>query len=368
MLNLRQELLFSFFIFFSFGKTENDKDLLRNSDYCGRDTKDPTESFQLTCSKDQKHRHMSHINVTHYSHSFPKDCPCVYDSKGICQQTSQVCTSPTSDFYCNFRLKNVIISKEGGLLDCRTLSTLTFSHPTMYESPTYDPTLNKKFKAYFEKAAAEGLNQLKIRKMKAPEAYDMVVPTRMIWDNHFSHLSFQAIPFIAHVKEFNGEIWDKLTWHASVFTAAILRLLDVPEERIIIEKAVFARTIVLPWLPNWTPSRTATFHGIAAGITSQMTSKLIALYSHKSHIFNRSFNNNFQSNFNRDNTNNTNKNPNIKSSKKKDFCCAKILLSPLSGNSTKRLILYLTRRTSVNRAVVNEEELLNSIRSNTNKP
>jgi hypothetical protein len=377
MPNLRKEFVFVWIVFLCFVRSDKRSlnDTLQNSIYCGRNTKDPSESFQLICSKDQKYGHMSHINVTHYSHSFPKDCPCVYDSKGICQQTSQVCTSPTSDFYCNFRLKNVIISKDGGLIDCGTLTAMTFSHPTMYGSPTYDPALNEIFKAYFEKAATEGLQQLKARKMKAPEAYDMVVPARMIWDDCFNHLSFQAIPFIAHVKEFNEEIWDKLTWHASIFTAAILRLLDVPEERIIIEKSVFARTVVLPWVPNWSPAETATFRGIAAGIMKQMTTKLIALYSHKSHnsninvhsSSNSSFNGSLYSIRNSSIKNNSGSYDNTTTSPPSTKKMDNIILSPLSGNYTKRLILYLTRRRGT-RVVVNEEELLNSIRSNMYKP
>jgi hypothetical protein len=239
---------------------------------CGRDIakKSQNETYFLICSKDKNHleeisklrNHGFYTNVTYSSHNFPLDCPCAYDSKGLCRQNPHICTLSNSNFYCNFKLSSVILSRKGGLIDCRTLSPISFSHSSMSMSPPiYDDSAYRKWQDYYIKNSIYWLlnieRQQKKKKKKlylqSIKTYDLVVPTRMVWDSYFNHISFQSIPFIAHIKTFYNEIWYNITWHSSLKTAAILKLLDVKDDKIVIEKTIYAKNVIFPWVPGWFP-------------------------------------------------------------------------------------------------------------------
>lgn len=196
-----------------------------------------------------------HTNLTYSAHNFSNNCTCTYDNTGTCRQKPHMCTATSSKYICNFRLTDVFVSERGGLTDCRTFSDISLSHSSIAKGePLYNEAIHAKFSNYYtdstEKSGA--LVHSAVRSLKY-KSYDMVVPTRMNWDDCFNHVSFQFIPFISYVMEFNADIWDTLTWHASLFTAGILRLLDIPKERIIVEEALFARSVLMPWVPHWCP-------------------------------------------------------------------------------------------------------------------
>jgi hypothetical protein len=228
----------------------------------------PREIFFLICSKDKNHleeisklrNHGFHTNVTYSSHNFPLNCPCAYDSKGLCRQKPHMCTASTSSYYCNFKLSSVILSTKGGLIDCRTLSPISFSHSSMgLRPPVYDDSNYVKWHDYYTEKALNGILNIKEKQKKdrlylqSINMYDLVVPTRMIWDDVFNHISFQSIPLIAHIKTFYTEIWYNITWHSSLQTAAILKLLDVNDDKIVIEKSIYAKNLIFPWVPGWCP-------------------------------------------------------------------------------------------------------------------
>jgi hypothetical protein len=236
---------------------------------CGRDSarKSQKENYFLICSKDKNHleeisklrNHGFYTNVTYLSHSFPLDCPCAYDSKGFCRQKPHMCTASKSNFYCNFKLSSVILSRKGGLIDCRSLSPISFSHSSMGMSPPIYDDSNHVWQDYYIDEAVNGILNIKRQQKKEKsylqsiKTYDLVVPTRMIWDNMFNHISFQTVPLIAHVKTFYTDMWYNITWHSSLQTAAILKLLDVEDDKIVIEKLVYAKNVILPWVQGWCP-------------------------------------------------------------------------------------------------------------------
>mmetsp|Transcript_20152 Transcript_20152/g.19464 ORF Transcript_20152/g.19464 Transcript_20152/m.19464 type:complete len:540 (+) Transcript_20152:116-1735(+) len=313
------------------------------SEQCGRDR---AKTFQrktlfLICSKDKNHleeisklrNHGFHTNVTYLSHNFPLTCPCAYDHTGLCRQKPHMCTASMSSYYCNFKLSSVILSTKGGLIDCRTLSPISFSHPSIgLNPPIYDDSKFKKWHDYYTEEALNGISSIKEKqkenKLGLLNMYDLVVPTRMIWDDVFNHISFQSIPLIAHIKTFCTEIWYNITWHSSLQTAAILKLLDVKDDKIIIEKSVYAKNVIFPWVPGWCPLQTATLHGVASNLTNQITAKLLSFNYDKAPYIN---NNLTGSNF------------------------------TVQKNATKRFIVYL-RRPQGARRVYNEIEIIKLIK------
>lgn len=177
-------------------------------------------------------------------HNFQLACPVAFDFNGKPRQARHMCTVSLRPNFCQFSIPNIIITKSGGLLECDSLATLSFSHPSMRgEPPIYFHGIHDIWSSGYVEAAASH----KQRNERLP-TFPLVVPTRMRWDDCFNHLSFQSMPFIAHVKEFLGDVWDDLYWHASLFTAALLELLDVPKERILIEVPIRAESLVLPWV------------------------------------------------------------------------------------------------------------------------
>jgi hypothetical protein len=155
----------------------------------------------------------------------------------------------------------------------------------------------------------------------------------MKWDDCFNHLSFQTLPLISMVKEFHGDIWDILYWHASVDSATLLNLAGVPLERIIIEKSIIAKTIILPWIPHWCPIELPSIHGIANNMVKIVTAKLLSKQL---------------------------KEPNIT-----DKILANIVYeTPLVNDiidKNKRLIVYFSRDVKGIRGVLNEREILDAL-------
>lgn len=341
------------------------KSLHINSTDVNQSSISPKEVLYLICSKDKKYveekiklsKRGFHTNVSYSSHNFPIDCPCAYDKNGVCRQSPHMCTASTSNYYCNFKLSNVFISKEGGLIDYRTFLPISFSHPTIgMMPPIYNEDHHKKWQDHYIKSALSGISDIKKKglnnreHLKSMKIYDLVVPARLLWDDQWNHISFQMIPFISHVKEWHNNKWDNITWHASIQIAAVLKLLDVKDEKIVIEKSIFARNILLPWVPGWCPLQTATLKGVAARMTKQLTTKLLSL-SFINATIPISYNDNNKKNRNidtygdNDQLNNTNK---IKN----------------KTNSSKRLVIYLRRSQTglSSRRVYNELELIRLLR------
>lgn len=180
--------------------TAEKKSVVSNNYQCGRNKiKSVEEIYYLICSRDQKHlqqiselrTHGFHTNITYSSHSFPVTCPCAYD-KGTCRQSPHMCTASGATYFCNFKLTNVILSKGGGLIDCRTLSPISFSHSTMgMMPPIYNEGIHYKWQNYYIKSATNGISNivknLKIDKqyLRSMKSYDLVMPTRMLWVSNY---------------------------------------------------------------------------------------------------------------------------------------------------------------------------------------
>eukprot|EP01034_Spumella_vulgaris_P021449 gene21449-27482_t len=176
-----------------------------------------------------------------------------------------------------------------------------------------------------------------------PPVYDLVVPLRMRWDDCFNHLSFQTMPLLGSVKEFHGDIWKTLSWHASLFGAAMLNLLDVPMERIAVEKTILAKTVLLPWVPHWCPVQLASLNGIAYNLAAELTKNLLA----------KQF---------------TNKDSplepfNVLIPGKPEQESVHAYLETRMSNKDVRFVVYMSRTEHQPRGVVNEQEILSTIRT-----
>lgn len=90
-------------------------------------------------------------------------------------------------------------------------------------------------------------------------------------------MSFQVMPLVGAVLEFHGDLWEKLSWHASTYTAAMLNAMGVPWSAIIVEEPVEAKVLLLPWIPYWLPVQLASVRGISLRSSELFTRKLIAM-------------------------------------------------------------------------------------------
>ena len=296
------------------------------------------------------------VNVSFGSHSFSTDCPCAYDYKGKCRQAAHMCTTPTKNFYCLFRIENAIISSDGGIIDCESLRPYSFAHSTIRGGqPIYYEGIHMRWHTGYSEAASKFLHQypsLDINS-KALKVYDNVVPLRMRWDDCFNHLSFQTMPMIAHVKEFVSDSeWKQLNWHASLFSAAILRLLDVPAERIIIERSILASSVVMPWVQGWCPPQISSLKGVAARISNQMTASLLNMPSSKKKHFHDADKKNGGSAFIQ------------QQNEMKRNLAAPHASSDLVKSSSNRTIIYMPRMSKSTRSVVNDAEIIQFLRNN----
>jgi hypothetical protein len=144
--------------------------------FCGAVTR-PPNGLVLVCNKDAKLNSMSNsINVSFISHKFSTECPCAYDITGKCRQKPHMCTATSQNFFCDFRLKNIIITPDGGLIDCASLTPISFSHPSMGEGdPIYYRGIHKRWQSgYMEAASKYGTPTAS----SLPRSYQYVVPTR----------------------------------------------------------------------------------------------------------------------------------------------------------------------------------------------
>ena len=102
---------------------------------------------------------------------------------------------------------------------------------------------------------------------------DMIVPLRMRWDvASITSPSSRADDRPCEVfVEARRQHMDAAYWHASFFTAAVLRLLDIPMDRIIMEKGVRAKKLVLPWMQGWCPLQVSSVQGVAKDVSTEIT-------------------------------------------------------------------------------------------------
>ena len=236
---------------------------------------------------------------------FQSTCPNAYDFKGIRHQTAHMCTASAQKNICSFIMNNYVISSEGMIMECNSGNYIDFSHPSISgEAPYYYYPIHKLFYEYYTETKTRFNKRLCMNIEKkynhkhqrsrnnTYQTYDIVVPTRMRWDDCFNHLSFQSVPLIGIIYEFHSDIWNKINWHTSLFTAAILRLLKVPKSRIIIDDTIFAKTILLPWVPSWCPPQLASLNGISRNILHIITKNLLEKYSDSNQEEISSFSNN----------------------------------------------------------------------------
>lgn len=195
---------------------------------------------------------VSRITLRREFHNFPKSCPCVYDAKGECRQASHMCVASVAPSFCDIQLINATLPRKGGILDCGTLSRYSFNHPSIKGgSPMYYPLQHD---AWAYRHDIHALDFKRFAEHKSGmwlRSVDIVVPLKSRWDDCFNHLSFETLPIIAHVWELHGQKWQEIHWHASLFSAALLRLMDVPQDRILVDETIVARTLLLPWIEVW---------------------------------------------------------------------------------------------------------------------
>lgn len=190
------------------------------------------------------------INVTVMSISkfgLKPDCPCPTDKTGKCRTAPHMCVASNVTYVCTFYMRDMTITALGGLVEGTSRDIVSFGHHTMSggKDPQYFPMISQIFLKGFDNAMSRYVQEVH------PMTRDIVVPLRSRWDDCFNHLSFQSMPLMALMYEFHPELWDKVNFHASRFTAALLMLLDVPQSSIVVEKNVRAKTVLMPWTPYW---------------------------------------------------------------------------------------------------------------------
>jgi hypothetical protein len=288
------------------------------------------QSLSSLSSSSSSPAHFVHGNM--YSHNFSQACPVAYDFQGQPHVSPYTCVAPSQEKICIFDLKNVLVTVCGGLLSYESQLPYSFYHPSMgnYE-PSYDPTLHRQYQSYFiDNAQPRYLRSIDLNSL---QRYEYVIPARMIWDQHFGHLTHQSIPWIAHVLEFlPSDILNQAYWHCSVFTAAILKLLNIPNERLLIQsmyqkrnpqQPILATHAMFAYLPGWLPPQSPSFHGIANRVTKIMTKNLLEMKC-------------------------------LQNLEKESYV-------KTNSSSSKRLILYLARSKGQTRVVANEAEILSML-------
>jgi hypothetical protein len=238
--------------------------------------KEPS-AIKLICRDSGVHKNEDHPNMEYgsmMSHGFPSRCPESYDYQGKLHQREHMCTASNQNQSCLFRLSQVIITKDGALIDTRTQKPYSFAHASMgMLEPIYYPGIHHSWSSYYELPSTTHHNHY-----SDPNPYKLVVPTRMRWDDCFNHLSFQSIPLIAHVYEFHQHEWENIVWHTSLFTAALLRLLNVPMGHIVMNRQIIANEVFLPWVSGWAPPQQSTIYGIAGRVSDIITRNLLNMY------------------------------------------------------------------------------------------
>ena len=214
---------------------------------CGDGIPDLAANYQLRCDAPLQKQNNNKYVVETVERNLSTTCPCAYDgTTGMCHRCSQhdqTCASTKRSYFCRFTLTNVIVTGEGGLIDCATMTPFSFVHPSMGAQKD-----DVRWAQYYSNATATFLQGpfVKLQAAGKPVSlpfYDVVISTRMLWDTKFTHASFQSVPFIAlaHLAYQHTPMWSRLTWHASMSTAALLVLLGIPRERIAVGRSIYAK-------------------------------------------------------------------------------------------------------------------------------
>lgn len=202
-------------------------------------------------------------------------CPCAIDVKGKCRFAEHMCFGANTTFLCTLHMKDLTITSWGALIEgdrkSRDVITLGDNSFAGGHAPQYWPEAST--------VISRGI-ELALQKFKPVNSLiptkDVVIPTRMRWDDCFNHLSFQSLPLIGLVYEHQPELFYKSYWHVSRFTAALLLLMGVEYQRLVIETSVAATAAVLPWIPHWNPFDTAPIRGIARNVSILATQNLLS--------------------------------------------------------------------------------------------
>jgi hypothetical protein len=283
-----------------------------------------------------------------------------------------MCSATKHDTFCRFTLRNVVVTSDGGLLACESLAAVGFGHPSMGRSdgPGANNKTYRRWTQYYVNATDTFLQgpyvkQRAMGKTASLHVYDVVVPTRTLWDSKFTHAAFQAVPFLALARLAYGPpssaSWRSLTWHASMPTAALLTLLGVPRERIVVGRTVLAREVRLPWAPQWAPPLAGLWKGMAAEVCRDITRNLLALpfaeYGYCDEVCQRAPPANGAS------PRGTNDhNASIGKTAAADVPSSGTTTTTALPTSGKRLVVYLSRPHTATRYVTNEHEVLAAMR------
>ena len=113
-----------------------------------RQQKNAKKSIFLQCTEQRLHSIPYEINIT--KHNRPQRCPESFDYLGKLRQASHMCTAAVQSFACVFTLSNVIVTKDGGLVDCNSMNGYSFQHSSMGKlEPLYDPVIHKRWGTYY---------------------------------------------------------------------------------------------------------------------------------------------------------------------------------------------------------------------------
>lgn len=246
-------------------------------------------SFVLVCDqKPSQLKYQHHIYPQIISHSFSRKCPEVYDYQNHAHQAEHMCSTTKQIKACIFTLSNVVLSVCGGLVDHKTRLPYNFYHSSFGKEAINGSFVNQQWQSYYLDNAILGRNRIPA----VMKTYEYVIPARMAFDQHFGHLSHQSFPFIGHAYAFiDPSILSQAYWHCSIFTAAILILLDIPEEKLLTQtvfqkrdkqEPILVRNLIYPYVPRWSPPQTSSFHGISNNISKIFTKNLLAKCSNES--------------------------------------------------------------------------------------
>lgn len=200
--------------------------------------------------------------------------PCAYDSSGICHSPRFLSLSSLSSFYCTYNMSNFVVSAEGGIFPTSNGKALT------EELVIFDYAALKSIDGY-EQYKADVVTPARTFTVpkRIPNTHDLVVPLRVKWDFLFNHLSFEVLPIIGAAYHFYRPIWDKLSFHCSLHSAALMELLGVSASRIIVSETIQVKHVLLPATPHflrdWILNRPAPIRGITAEVSTKVTQALL---------------------------------------------------------------------------------------------
>ena len=203
---------------------------------------------------------------------FPAEV-CVYDYLNKCRTKQHMSVASNISSICNFKLKDMIISSKGTIMESNSFQEIYFGDTTMVggKAPEYAPVMAYMYLKGFEVGHAEFFEKRAISRTIS----NLVVPLRSRFDDCFNHQSFQTLPLIGLIFEFHSDIFHSISWHASRHTAALLMLLNITSDKIIIEESIRTEQILLPWIPYWNPIQLSPIYGISRRVCSEMTQGLL---------------------------------------------------------------------------------------------